>query len=228
VSPLWWRNYAEPELTVSALHDGTSVWLRLSWLDRTRNDMPIRPQDFEDMAAVQLFKGTPEPFLGMGAASKPVDVWMWQASWSARAPQFADVNTAYPNMAIDQYPFEKQGGNGPPHGIDRQPLEFLTARAAGNLRSNPERGFSGNNLQAVGFGSLSMRPKVSQCVKAIGAWQDNRWTVVLQRPLAVPTEAGLSLASGEKLSIAFAIWDGAEGDRNGQKLVSIWHDLELE
>jgi hypothetical protein len=30
------------------------------------------------------------------------------------------------------------------------------------------------------------------------------------------------------VSVAFALWDGAARDRNGQKLVSIWHDLTLE
>jgi hypothetical protein len=29
-------------------------------------------------------------------------------------------------------------------------------------------------------------------------------------------------------SIAFALWDGAVHDRNGQKQVSIWHDLKVE
>jgi hypothetical protein len=28
-----------------------------------------------------------------------------------------------------------------------------------------------------------------------------------------------------RVTIAFALWDGAARDRNGQKLVSIWHDL---
>ena len=35
--------------------------------------------------------------------------------------------------------------------------------------------------------------------------------------------------SGPKwASIGFALWDGAARDRGGQKLVSIWHDLDLE
>jgi hypothetical protein len=36
------------------------------------------------------------------------------------------------------------------------------------------------------------------------------------------------LIPGQRYSIAFAVWDGAASDRNGQKLVSIWHDLEVE
>jgi hypothetical protein len=223
VSPLWWRAYVPPELEVRALHDGQSLAVRLTWLDETRNDSAVRPQDFEDMAAVQLFKGSPEPFLGMGAANGALDVWLWQADASLRA----DVDTAHPNMAVDLYPFEKPGNGSRPHARDLQPPEFLTAQAAGNLRSDPARP-PATNLQAKGPGTLTMRPKVSQVVRATGQWQDGRWTVVLRRPLVVAADAGIRLAPGDRLSVAFAIWDGAARDRNGQKLISIWHDLKLE
>jgi hypothetical protein len=228
VSPLWWRHFESPDLHVAALHDGETLALRLTWKDTTRNDKPVRPQDFEDMAAVQLFQGSPEPFLGMGAADKPVDCWLWRASWDAVAGQVADVDTRYPHMSVDMYPFEKAGRTPRPHAPENQPEDFVTARAAGNQLANPARDFSGSNLQARGFGTLTMRPRVSQVVRARGSWKDGVWTVVLRRPLKVDPEAGLPLTPGGKLSIAFAIWDGAARDRNGQKLISVWHDLELE
>jgi mono/diheme cytochrome c family protein len=235
VSPLWWRDYEEPDLHVQAVHDGRALAVRLTWQDRTCNDTAVRPQDFEDMAAIQLFKGSPEPFLGMGAADQSVDVWHWRAGWHGKPTAYADVDSVYPNMAVDLYPFEQQGtevrdqGSGKrPHAAERQPREYLTARAAGNLRSDPAQTFTGNSLQAKGFGTLTMRPRVSQLVSASGKWQDGRWTVVLRRALEVSPDDGLKLAPGDRLSIAFAIWDGAARDRNGQKLVSIWHDLQLE
>jgi DMSO reductase family type II enzyme heme b subunit len=73
-----------------------------------------------------------------------------------------------------------------------------------------------------------MMPRVSQVVSGKGSWSDGRWTIVLRRPLEVSADSGIQLASGDKLSFAIAVWDGAARDRNGQKLVSIWHDLELE
>jgi len=47
-------------------------------------------------------------------------------------------------------------------------------------------------------------------------------------PVTIATDAGLPLAPGSKTSVAFALWNGSAGDRNGQKLVSIWHELDLE
>jgi hypothetical protein len=131
-------------------------------------------------------------------------------------------------MAVDLYPFEKKPPEGCPHMWKDQPREYLTAPAAGNLRTDPSLGMTATSLQARGLSTLTMRPKVSQVVAADGDWKDGVWTVVLSRPLQVPADAGLSLAPGDKASIAFAIWDGAARDRNGQKMVSIWQDLRLE
>jgi mono/diheme cytochrome c family protein len=229
LTPLWWRDYPEPDLNVQALHDGQIIAIRLRWHDETRNDQTVRIQDFEDMAAVQLFKGMPEPFLGMGLTNRAVDVWLWRASWQGNPASYADVDSAYPNMGVDLYPFE-QAGKGPRrHAPDLQPRAYLTANAAGNLRSDPTAAFTGNSLEAKGIGTLTMRPRLSQLVSASGSWESGRWTVVLRRMLVTKDpESGITLTARDKLSIAFAIWDGAARDRNGQKLVSIWHDLQLE
>jgi DMSO reductase family type II enzyme heme b subunit len=228
VSPLWWREFAEPDLRVQAMHDGQTLAIRLSWRDETRNTQVIRPQDFTDMAALQLYKGVREPFLGMGALDGSVDVWLWNAAAQADLEQYADVDTAYPQMAVDLYPFEQPAVGPRAHATARQPREFVTAWAAGNQRSDPGQVLPGSNLQAKGYGSLTFRPRVSQVTSAHGGWKDRRWTVVLRRRLQVSPDAGLELSGGDRCSIAFALWDGAARDRDGQKLVSIWHDLELE
>lgn len=228
VSPLWWRNYPEPDLHVQAVHDGGSVAVRLTWQDETRNEHAVRPQDFEDQVAIQLFKGSREPFLGMGSTDGIVDLWVWNAGWQADLAEYADVDTQYPNMFVDEYQLEDTGNGDRPHATTRQNKAFLSGFAAGNLRSDPTRGLAGSTNQANGFGTLTLLPRPSQSVIAKGTWSNGRWSVVLRRPLEVSADAGLQLTAGDKLSIAFAIWDGAARDRDGQKLVSIWHDLELE
>jgi DMSO reductase family type II enzyme heme b subunit len=227
VSPLWWRDFADPDLRVQALHDGKTLAIRLSWRDETRDAKAIRPQEFPDMAAIQLFKGDREPFLGMGSAGGGVDIWLWNAAAQADQEEYADVDTTYPNMAVDQYPLEERSAGPRAHPTARQPKQFITAWAAGNPRSDPSHALSGSNLEAKGFGTLSFRPRISQVTSAHGRWQEGRWTIVLRRVLKVSSEAGLELAGGDRCSIALAVWDGAARDRDGQKLVSIWHDLEL-
>lgn len=218
VTPLWWRNYAEPALQVSALHDGLTVAVRLTWSDPARNGRPLREEDFEDMAAVQLFKGTAEPFLGMGAADGPLDLWLWRAGGEE---PFEDRDSI-----LDDYPFDTPAYKGILKGQTARPPDFRTARAAGNPHAS--RQASGSSLSAKGFGSTTFRPVPSQQVSARGTWANGRWTVVLRRPLRVGNDEGLALAAGERCSVGFALWDGAARDRDGQKLVSIWHDLTLE
>ncbi|MBX7106435.1 MAG: c-type cytochrome [Gemmataceae bacterium] len=217
VSPLWWRECAEPDFRVQAIHDGKSIAIRLAWNDATRDDETTGPDQFEDMAAVQLFRGTVEPFLGMGAEGAPPDLWLWRATWGRpkedRGP-------------LDEYPFdtafyrERLKGQAVP--------DFATARAAGNPHTHADASQSASNLVAKGVGSVTFRPKASQVVRATSSWSNGRRTVEFRRPIRVPTDAGVSLAPTESASIAFALWDGAARDRNGQKQSSIWHDLRLE
>jgi mono/diheme cytochrome c family protein len=218
LSPLWWREYAEPGLRVQAVHDGETLAVRLTWKDGTRNGLATRVDEFEDMAAVQLYKGKAEPFLGMGADGAPADLWLW------RAGSQRDLTAMAADHQLDDYPLDtsiyKRFANGKP------PADLQTARAAGNQHATREG--SASNLTAGGFTTTTFRPKPSQKVSARAEWRDGAWSVVLRRPLRVGTEDGYALAPGDTCSVAFAVWDGAARDRNGQKLVSIWHDLMIE
>jgi DMSO reductase family type II enzyme heme b subunit len=147
-----------------------------------------------------------------------IDLWQWRAAWK-RPVASADSQ-------LDDYPFDTAVYRDVLKGQDAP--DFLTARAAGNPLTNPDRGHGASSLTAQGFGSTTFRPNPSQKVTAHAAWKDGHWSVVLQRPLAVGADEGTSLASGERCSVAFAVWDGAARDRNGQKLISIWHDLKVE
>jgi mono/diheme cytochrome c family protein len=219
LSPLWWRDYPEPAFQVQALHDGKTLALRLTWNDPSCNERVGRTEDFEDMAAVQLFRGSPEPFLGMGSASAQTDLWLWRASWQRPAE---DVGGQ-----LDDYPFDSALYKDIVKGKG-QPPDFLTARAAGNQQAHADPAQSASSLTAKGFGSTTFRPRASQAVTAHSTWADGRWTVVLRRPLRVGSDEGLSLAPGEACSVSFAVWDGEYRDRNGQKLITIWHDLKLD
>lgn len=220
VTPLWWRDHAPPHLLVSAIHDGKTLAVKLSWLDATANQQVIRPDDFEDMAAVQLYKGKAEPFLGMGAADQAIDLWLWRAGWQ---PQTAAVDGG-----LDDYPFDMPLYRRLTKGKEKGIPDFRTARAAGNLNARPDDSTTASHLAAKGFGSTTFRPRTSQLVTARAEWQAGRWTVVLRRPLQVKPAEGISLDPGEQCSIAVALWFGDVRDRNGQKMVSIWHDLKVE
>ncbi len=213
--PLWWRDNARPDLHVQAVHDGKTIAVRFAWADVTENRSAVHPDEFEDLAAMQLSAAGAEPFLGMGAGNSFVDLWQWRGGIADRGES---------QWQSDEYPFES------PIYIELakgKPLpDFITAHAAGNPLAVRE--ISGSNLTAKGPGSITFRPKASQLVTSDANWKDGRWSVVLYRTLNAPGNAGLSLIPGKPYSAAFALWDGAAHDRGGQKMISIWQDLSLE
>jgi DMSO reductase family type II enzyme heme b subunit len=229
--PLWWRNDAHPDLTVQAVHDGKTLAVRLTWQDETPDQHAVRSESFEDAVAMELFRGEAEPFLGMGDATSPVDVWFWDAD---RQRGTLAAETLYPNAVVDVYPFNetvvasaelsRPGGR-----MANQPDVSLPARASGNLivPTNDESG--GTSLHVGGPGSVTFRIPQSQLVSAQGNWSNGRWTVVMTRSLAVASaDDGVSLEPGGRAAVAFAVWDGSHHDRDGQKSVTVWQDLVLE
>jgi hypothetical protein len=172
------------------------------------------------MAALQLSKSQPEPFVGMGALDRAIDLWLWRPRGQGELG-----GAVAANPSLDDYPFDS-----PLYGQitkGQKPPDFITARAAGNPNAATDRNGKASSLTAGGFGSTTFRPRTSQLVMAHAAYADGRWSLVLRRPLAVKADDGVSLKPGEACSIAFALWDGAARDRNGQKLISIWHDLRI-
>lgn len=216
MTPLWWRDSYPTAVDIRALHDGRTIALRLEWEDVTHNDRAVRPEEFEDMVAVELFPGAPEPFLGMGSAGAPVELWHWRA---------ANVASAESDSVLDDYPFDApiyrqlaaRGGELP---------DFVTARAGGNPLASAAGGSGA--LAARGPGSVSFLPRPSQHVTTTGEWKNGRWSVLLRRPLVVEPGTGVSLAAGGGCSLAVAVWDGAERDRGPQKVFSLWQQLRLD
>jgi mono/diheme cytochrome c family protein len=227
--PLWWRADRPEELTVRALHDGRDLALLLCWADASHDATAIRPQDFRDAAAV-AFSLTPEPpFFAMGQPGGATNIWMWKAERQADLePAFQDLEKVYPNLGIDSYP-----------NLLRSPLEqparhaltlqsdptFVTAWGAGNIVADPSRKSAAEDLTAEGFGTLRARPGRDQNVAAVGVFETGAYRVQLRRALETRQRDAVSLRPGSRTAVSFAVWNGAAGDRDGKKSVTIWQEL---
>ena len=230
--PLWWRDNAIFSLKVQAVHDGRDIALRLEWEDSTADTHSGKTEAFKDAAAMELVVGGDEPFLGMGGTSTPVDLWMWDADRGQKGGDLEEVN---PRIVVDQYPLAEKTVETAEYArrgtkTAEQPDVSLPAKAAGNqvVRSAPYP-TGGSSLSAAGPGSTTFRFVKSQLVVASARYSNGRWIVLLRRSLDTRApENGVSLAPGRTASVAFAVWDGAHRDRNGQKQVSIWQDLVVE
>jgi mono/diheme cytochrome c family protein len=230
--PLWWRYQRPEELAVRALHDGRELALLLAWADDTHDSTAMRPQDFRDAAAVEFALAEDPPFFAMGEPAAPVNIWMWKAERQADLePAFQDLEKIYPYLGIDSYPNPLRGPLEQPHRhaltLDAAPT-FVTAWGAGNIVADPTRRAAAEDLRAEGFGTLRARPRPDQAVEAQGVWATGSYRVVLRRTLKARGPDAVRLRPGAVAPVAFAVWNGAAGDRNGKKSVTIWQDLVLE
>ncbi|MDP1607145.1 MAG: ethylbenzene dehydrogenase-related protein [Rhodocyclaceae bacterium] len=90
-------------------------------------------------------------------------------------------------------------------------------------------GDAAENLWADGFGTLTRMP--TQDVKARGRHADGKWRVVFFRALrsSGPGAVKLRAAPGGSQPLAFAVWDGANDERDGFKAVTMqWQSLRWE
>jgi len=230
--PLWWRDDRPQEITVRALHDGDDLAVLAMWPDDSDDHTMIRTQDFRDAVAIQ-FSLTPDPpFFGMGDEGNFVNIWMWKSERQADLDSaFQDLEEVYPNIAIDSYtdlkrsPLEQPTRHAPT--LESDPV-FVTGWGAGNIVSDPTRDDAAEDLRAKGFGTLSARPPIDRSVEADGVYRANAYSVMFRRSLDARGKEAVSLRPGKTVPVAFAVWNGSAGDRDGKKSITIWQDLVIE
>jgi hypothetical protein len=156
---------------------------------------------------------------------------MWKSERQADLqPAFQDLDKVYPNIGIDSYP-----------NLLRSPLEqptrhaltlqsdptFVTAWGAGNIVADPTRLSAAEDLSARGFGTLRARPRTDQAVEAWGEYATGSYRVMLRRALRAAGENAAPLDVGDRVPVAFAVWNGSAGDRDGKKSVTIWQEMYI-
>jgi hypothetical protein len=222
------------EVVVRSFHNGETIFFGIKWDDDSKNERAIAHAQFRDAVGLmfpleEVKVISPEkPFSPrMGDRGKPVNIWHWKADWEKElsvAGGKEHMEDEYPNMFTD-FDFSPD----PIHFQEKvmQSAELMSGGvSAGSLLSLP-RGRSVEDLNAVGFGTLTAQEH--QDVNGKGSWNNGKWNVVIYRPLATPDENDVQFAPGKSTFFNMAVWNGMEGDRNGQKNISVrWRPLKLE
>ncbi len=201
-------------VTVRSLYDEDRLYISMEWGDLSADDSVSGAAEFSDAAALQ-FSADPlkTPPYTMGSPGAPVNIWQWKAVWQADAERgFPSSTDRYPNTYVDGYPGEGDSLN--------NPAAHLGNPLAARTHTSPIE-----NLLAEGFGTLTSLDV--QDVEGSGAWNNDRWRVVFARALTPRTEGLASFATNRTAVIAFAVWDGSSGDRNGQKSVAQFIELDI-
>jgi DMSO reductase family type II enzyme heme b subunit len=245
-----WPAPATKWVSVKAASNGKEIAIRLEWVDPTRNDIMVQSQQYKDQAAVMfpVDPSGPVPPFTMGGEGERVNIWQWKATWNKEGAGTAgnemmqDLEDQYDYMAMGSgsyYIYEPDGklvlapkqspkvserrthidpGMGKNEGV------FNPGRATGNILSdNTLRRSPVEDLNAEGFSTLTTQSH--QDVDGSGNWSNNRWMVVFKRRLKTEDPNDTQL-TGKETPIAFAVWNGNNKERNGQKALTIFHILK--
>ena len=216
VTPLWWRNDRIEGVEVSLLRYSEEVGFRLEWSDSTADISQLSQQGFSDGVAIQFSNADDPPSFTMGSAGRECDIWYWRASLD---PLVAGVSAQrrdpHPNYSDNQQLSEEIAKD----------AAFMTATAAGNPVATTDHSRSIQNLQATGFGTLGPDGPENQTIEGSASRTPSGWSVVFIRRMQ-PTKPGdVVFDPNRPMHIGFAVWDGHNQDRNGQKSTTIWHKL---
>jgi len=67
----------------------------------------------------------------------------------------------------------------------------------------------------------------SASLSARGVWKDGQWRVVFKRARRTQAAGDLQFSDGTFVPIAFADWDGVNGDKGGRHALTSWYWLQL-
>ncbi len=158
----------------------------------------LTPGTFRDGVAVGLPLGDAPAFFCMGQLDHYINIWHWKADWQS------DIDRRAARAA------EKQSG-------EVRRFEVI-----------PRRVSSVEDLIGGGFSTLTTKEKQGR-VQGKATWKDGIWHVVIRRPLSSEEQENeAKLIPGRMQAIAFAVWNGENKERNGQKAVAPWFQLAID
>lgn len=194
-------------IAVRAVHFEERLYVMLEWSDRTPDETSDRYEAFSDAAAIQFpaEAGSEVPAICMGQADQAVNIWQWRADQQQPPPDLPD------NGYVDSYPSTDD--------------LYFPAREAGNPLSQDDDRVAVHSLVAGGFGTLEIADQGG--LEGNAVYKDGRWMVVFSRALESAHEMQPSFDGGGPVDVAFGIWDGSKGERDGLKSVSAFTRLQI-
>lgn len=158
----------------------------------------LTPGTFRDGVAIGLPLGDAPAFFCMGQLDHYINIWHWKADWQS------DIDRRAARQSE-----KKEGGV--------RTFEVI-----------PRRVSSVEDLIGGGFSTLTTKEKQGR-VQGRAYWKDGVWHVVMRRPLASEEQENeAKLVPGRIQTISFAVWNGENKERNGQKAVAPWFQLSID
>jgi len=196
-----WPEPSSKVISVRSIHNGKDISFLVEWQDATKNER-LTPGVFRDGAAVALPLGDAPAFFCMGQLDHYVNIWHWKADWQSD---------------VDRRAARAKEKKRKRRGIRR--FEVI-----------PRRSSSVEDLIGGGFSTLTTKARQGR-IKGQAEWKSGFWRVVMKRPLTrqgKEAENEATIIPGRMQAVAFAVWNGENKERNGQKAVASWLQLLVD
>ncbi|MBI5875808.1 MAG: hypothetical protein HZB81_08230 [Deltaproteobacteria bacterium] len=203
------------QVAVKSLNNGKEIAFLLEWDDMTENSIVDNTSTYRDAAALNFPVSDSEkdiPYFGMGHGGNDdphtVNIWQWKADLEAGRDRVVPLGASYP-------------GEGLKYSIDWYQGQIYNLPPKEKQRKGPVE-----DLNATGFGTLTLQD--SQDIMGKGVWSGGKWRVIFYRPMVTKDKDDTQFKKGTTKHVAFAIWDGSNLEKDGQKSISTWHELKVE
>jgi len=158
----------------------------------------LTPGTFRDGVAIGLPLGDAPAFFCMGQLDHYINIWHWKADWQS------DIDRRAARTG------EKKTG-------EVRTFEVI-----------PRRISSVEDLIGGGFSTLTTKEKQGR-VQGKATWKDGVWHVIMRRPLSSEEQENEAKPiPGRVQTVSFAVWNGENKERNGQKAVAPWFQLLID
>lgn len=135
-------------------------------------------------------------------------------SWAdATADESIDGPRAFADAAAVQLPVNTSTRPAIAMGSERQPVNVWYW--------NPAMGVQEMNAGGVG----SVTTFNDSAAQANAVHKNGEWQVVFTRQLTAEADGRTSIDTTQDVDVAFAVWNGSNMERSGQKAVSDWHHM---
>ena len=193
-----WPEPTARALNVRSIHDGKEIAFLLEWRDNTKNDK-LTPGTFRDGLAIGLPLGDAPAFFCMGQLDHYINIWHWKADWQS--------------------------------DVDRRAAKAKQRKKRKGVRRFeviPRRASSVEDLVGGGFSTLTSKRQQGR-IQGQAKWNRGTWQVVMRRALTTSMKDNEArLEPGRLQTISFAVWNGENKERNGQKAVAPWFQLAID
>lgn len=200
-------------VNAKSLNNGKEIAFLLEWDDMAQNSVVSDTAAYRDAVALEFPVNVPKreaenPYFAMGHEGVPVNIWQWKADLEGGRDRAVPIGASYP-------------GEGLKYSVDWYQGRIYQLPPKEKQRKGPVE-----DLNAERFGTLTLQD--SQDVMGNGIWSGGKWRVVFFRPMMDKDKDDIQFKKGAMIPIAFAVWDGSNLEKDGQKSITTWHEIKVE